>query len=154
MISQTQMLCYIWFFSISALINQSIRGFPHGWHWQGNWAALWQNVGCLTRANTDWNTHRNTNTNWNTKISIDQRPLWQNVDTGKNRNTYNELTNKLKYRRFRNSFVCMNNEKVILVFVGLQYDNTKPNHAKHYKKNTGVSLSGAIQISIVLGFAI
>ena len=26
MISQTQMLCYIWFFSISALINQSIRG--------------------------------------------------------------------------------------------------------------------------------
>ena len=38
-------------------------------------------------------------------------------------------------KRCQNSFVCFSNEKVIFVFVGLQYDSMKPNHAKKSKKN-------------------
>ena len=37
-------------------------------------------------------------------------------------------------KRCQNSFVCFSNEKVIFVFVGLQYDSMKPNHAKKVKK--------------------
>ena len=37
-------------------------------------------------------------------------------------------------KRCRNSFVCFSNEKVIFVFVGLQYDSMKPNHTKKVKK--------------------
>ena len=39
-------------------------------------------------------------------------------------------------KRCQNSFVCFSNEKVIFVFVGLQYDSMKPNHAKKSKKIT------------------
>ena len=31
-------------------------------------------------------------------------------------------------------FVCFSNEKVIFVFVGLEYDSMKPNHTKKVKK--------------------
>ena len=37
-------------------------------------------------------------------------------------------------KRCQNSLVCFSNEKVIFVFVGLQYDSMKPNHAKKVKK--------------------
>ena len=37
-------------------------------------------------------------------------------------------------KRCQNSFVCFSNEKVIFVFVGLQYDSMKPNHAENVKK--------------------
>ena len=37
-------------------------------------------------------------------------------------------------KRCQNSFVCFSNEKVIFVFVGLEYDSMKPNHTKKVKK--------------------
>ena len=33
-------------------------------------------------------------------------------------------------KRCRNSLDCFSNEKVIFVFVGLEYDSMKPNHTK------------------------
>ena len=39
-------------------------------------------------------------------------------------------------KRCRNSLDCFSNEKVIFVFVGLEYDSMKPNHTKKVKKNT------------------
>ena len=37
-------------------------------------------------------------------------------------------------KRCQNSFVCFGNEKVIFVFVGLQYDSMKPNIKKVAEK--------------------
>ena len=38
-------------------------------------------------------------------------------------------------KRCRNSLDCFSNEKVIFVFVGLEYDSMKPNHTKKVEKN-------------------
>ena len=37
-------------------------------------------------------------------------------------------------KRCQNSLDCFSNEKVIFVFVGLEYDSMKPNHTKKVKK--------------------
>ena len=47
-------------------------------------------------------------------------------------------------KRCQNSFVCFSNEKVIFVFVGLQYDSMKPNYTKKVKKNTQNTKSAKI----------
>ena len=39
-------------------------------------------------------------------------------------------------KRCQNSLDCFSNEKVIFVFVRLEYDSIKPNHTKKVKKQT------------------
>ena len=47
-----------------------------------------------------------------------------------NQQTHMRRCRMNRNKRCQNSFVCFSNEKVIFVFVGLQYDSIKPNHAK------------------------